>query len=140
MTIEKIKIGYSTSIPIAAYGIKDNAWAEIEVNTNGEPYNYDELFSKLKETVDNTVKAKYPHLYNGEISIVADNKPVPIIPLEISEANVQFTLEQEIENCDDLVNLQSCEFLIKTTKDKERQRNLYLLFDKKKKELQKISA
>lgn len=57
-----MKVGYSTTIPVSAYGIKDNAWCEIEVEDGRE---FAEVWGELKEKVDAAVKEKYPHLYNG---------------------------------------------------------------------------
>src|SRR6478735_6491722 len=96
MKIEKVKVGYSTSIPIAAYGIKDNAWAEVEVNLEGESLDYEKLFSALKDEVDEAVRKKYPHLYANDewnskyveaMSEVARQSPI------ISEPQVGITEE-----------------------------------------------
>lgn len=59
----KMKVGYSTTIPVSAYGIKDNAWCEIEVEDGRE---FAEVWGELKEKVDAAVKEKYPHIYNGK--------------------------------------------------------------------------
>lgn len=115
MKITKVKVGYSTSIPIAAYGIKDNAWAEVEVELKeGDSFDFDSLFTSLKEDVDATVKEKYPHLYGLQISvnpeaiqhIAEQSKPQP-------EERRIGDLAGDIRSCTDLRVLETYRFLIK---------------------------
>ncbi|MEK9170772.1 MAG: hypothetical protein AAB789_00445 [Patescibacteria group bacterium] len=52
-----MKIGYSTTIPVSAYGIKDNAWCEIEVEVENLS-EFKEKWNEVKSIVDASVKEK----------------------------------------------------------------------------------
>lgn len=90
MKTDKIKVGYSTSIPIMSYGIKDVAWAEVEVSGD---HSFKEVWDELKEKVDAAVREKYPHLYT------ASGKPITIdiIPdVQVQNTPEEVAVEEKI--------------------------------------------
>lgn len=125
MKIEEIKIGYSTSIPIAAYGIKDNAWAELRINTEGDAYDYHELWVQLKKTVDDAVRKEYPHLFEANVRSAENISPfiVPIFQPEVPTV-------EGIQSCKTIQELEQRFFKsIDYIKDAEEKRKLWIVYD-----------
>lgn len=127
-----MKVGYSTSIPVAAYGIKDNAWCEIEVD---DERTFTEVWLSLKAEVDAAVRKAYPHLYEttvrpnvssspymespyGSIPSIEKNEPPP--PIQV-DRTIGITVDH-INSCNDLTTLASYKFLVK---GKEHLQNAY---------------
>lgn len=70
MTIEKISIRYSTTIPIASYGVNDKF--DVEVVYSGVD-NFEPLMEEIKNRVDAKVKQQYPHLFTESGSIITQS-------------------------------------------------------------------
>lgn len=140
MKINSIKISYSTTIPIMSYGVNDKVGAEIEYNVDGDDFDFDSLFSSIKETVDESVRNKYPHLYTQEVNggvplpsdymkvdnIVAMSKDGTQYPLTPSES---YTLEEIIHQCKTLQELSMYEKIIDKKPESEEKRKLWLTYD-----------
>ena len=95
----KLKVGYSTTIPVSAYGIKDNAWCEIEVEVENLS-EFKEKWNEVKSIVDASVKEKYPFLFQPQSSETLTQQPLQPNDKEIDEANQRELeeMKQKIKN------------------------------------------
>lgn len=128
MTITKLKVGYSTSIPIMAYGIKDNAWAEVEVEGDRE---FKEVWNELKDIVDAAVREKYPHLYTES------GKPVTIEQIRDVQIDKEDPIAGHIAAINSASNLAALNwFRTLVEKEGDKYPELRQAFDNKLKQLQ----
>lgn len=133
----KIKVGYSTSIPIAAYGIKDNAWCEVEVD-DGRDFN--EVWSELKDKVDKAVKEKYPHLYQPTtitVQYTGEHQPINSVQEDRTERTREETIQAHITTINECKTLRNLEMFANMVQ-RENSQELFDAYNQKKKELQSL--
>jgi hypothetical protein len=142
------KINFEKIMPTGAAYLNERYGIEYGLEVGDDPKL---AFEAARQMIEEMHKEKYPHLYlklpEYESPLLAKNTlPTDThdrqndVLLEKWDATMHAqSLENEIRGCKSLEELKSFNFIIKADKkiSEEKRRELYLIHDNKKKELQK---